>query len=82
MCSLTAGKLFPHTRAVTLLERTKSLLNERIEAGLNLREIADASGGSVPHEWLKKFNRGRIAKPGVDRIESLYNCLKKIRRPN
>lgn len=82
MGSLTRGKVFPHTRAVTLLERTKSLLAERVSAGFNLRQIADLTGGDVPHEWLKKFNRGEIEKPGVDRIELLYNCLKKIRVSN
>lgn len=61
-----------------LLERTQLLLSQRLDSGMNLREIAAASGGQVNHEWLKKFAAGKIDDPGVSKIQSLHDALEKI----
>lgn len=68
---------------MTLLERTKNLLLERQAAGISLQAIADASGGTVKHEWLKKFRYSKKLKSSsADRVEALHDCLKKIRVTN
>ncbi len=60
---------------MTLLERTKGLLAEALQAGVNARQIAETSAGAVNHEWLKKFIAGKIDDPGVSKIQSLHNHL-------
>jgi hypothetical protein len=60
---------------MTLLETTQQLLRERIAAGMKLREIVRASGGTVEREWLYRFARGEIESPGVKPIQSLHDCL-------
>jgi hypothetical protein len=75
MCSLTNGETFPHNRAMSLLEQTQTLLKRTLDAGTSLRQIAEECGGTVNHEWLKKFAAGKIEDPGVSRIESLFKHL-------
>ena len=63
----------------SLLRRTKTLLEGAKDAGVTLKEIADASDGAVVFEWLKKFALGKIDDPSVNRTEALHNCLVKLR---
>lgn len=63
---------------MTLLERTQLLLSQRLDAGMSLREIAIASGGTVNRDWLTKFAAGKIENPGVNSIQSLHDFLQKL----
>jgi hypothetical protein len=64
---------------MALLENTQKLLGEVIALGINSRQIAEESSGTVNHEWLKKFVAGKIDDPGVRRIESLAATLLAIK---
>jgi hypothetical protein len=64
---------------MALLETTQILLDRAVSAGFTHREIADASGGKVQLEWLRKFARGDIDNPGVLNIQSLHDCLKSLK---
>lgn len=73
--------------AMTLLERTQVLLNQRLPKGDDpreraqaLRAIAENSDDLVQLEWLKKFAAGKIENPGVVTIQSLHDCLQKSSR--
>lgn len=59
-----------------LLERTRNLLNRFDRKEKVLRDIADASGGKVPYEWLRKFARGDIPDPSVNKVQDLHDHLK------
>lgn len=64
---------------MSLLENTQKLLREQQERGTTLREIVGASDGAVEREWLYRFARGEIPNPGVKNIQSLHDCLKKLK---
>jgi hypothetical protein len=64
---------------MSLLESTKKLLDDQVRSGTKLREIAGASDGSVPLEWLYRFARDEIPNPGVKPIQSLHDCLKNFK---
>jgi hypothetical protein len=66
---------------MSLLESTQKLLDQ-VSANFTIREIADLSGGKVKFEWLRKFAEKEIADPGVTKIESLHEHLKKLNRAN
>ena len=80
---MTDEENFPHNGGMaetsSLLRKTISLLDGAKGAGISLKEIADASEGTVLFEWLKKFDLGKIADPSVNRTEALHNCLVKLR---
>jgi hypothetical protein len=63
---------------MTLLRSTRKLLQSAIKRGVKLREIAP-EGGSVDHEWLKKFRAGKIADPSVNRIQALHDRLTQMK---
>jgi hypothetical protein len=64
---------------MSLLDSTQKLLRESQKDGWKLREIALLSDGEVEREWLYRFARGEIPNPGVKNIQSLHDCLKKLK---
>lgn len=76
--ALTFGELFPQDTPMQLLERTQLLLSQRMDSGMTLRAIADASRGKVKYDWLKRFACGDIPNPGVTNVQTLHDCLIKI----
>lgn len=64
-----------------LLERTKVLLNRALKSGMTVKEIAKASGGAVPEEWLRKFRQKDkdgndvVDNPRVKFVQALYDQL-------
>lgn len=83
-CSVDTGECFPQDAGMTLLESTKDLLARAKGNGFNLREIAEMSGGAVEYAWLIKFAKEKknegIKNPGVNTIQSLHDCLLKLKR--
>lgn len=67
---------------MSLLERTQELLTKHLNAGMTLREISDLAGEELQFEWLRKFKRGKIPDPSVNRIQLLHDTLKTIRKNN
>jgi hypothetical protein len=59
---------------MTLLERTRNLLADEA-AKRSLRKIAAESGGRVEYDWLKRFAKGEINDPSVNRIQELHDDL-------
>lgn len=64
---------------MSLLESTLGLLRETQNRGVSLREIASSSDGDVEREWLYRLARGEIENPGVKSIQSLHDCLQKLK---
>jgi hypothetical protein len=64
---------------MSLLENTQELLKARLASGDSLRKIAEESGGTVDRDWLTKFAAGKVADPGVNRVQRLHDCLKNTR---
>lgn len=76
---MTLGELFPQYVGMTLLERTRDLL-EAAKADRSLRKIAGESGGRVEYDWLKRFAKGDISDPSVNRIQELHDYLRQAPR--
>jgi transcriptional regulator with XRE-family HTH domain len=66
-------------RQETLLDRTMRLLKKH-RATKSLREIAEASG--IDREYLKALVAGRIADPGILKIQKLHDWLDLYERAN
>lgn len=82
MCSLTNEEVFPHyVELMTLLEKTKTMLQALLDADISLRRIARDCGEGVDYEWLKKFSAGKIDDPSVNRIQILHDRLRSIKPP-
>ncbi len=64
---------------MALLETTHELLRSRIAAGVKIPEIVKASAGEIGREWLYKFAAGDIGNPGVNTVQSLHDCLAKLK---
>ena len=67
---------------MTLLESTRKLLDARLAAGIKPLEIVEAAGGKLKREWLYKFIAKDIENPGVTSVQTLHDCLQKIRPSN
>ena len=57
---------------MNLLEETLKLIDETAHSR---REICEMSGVDI--EWLNKVAQRRILDPGVNRLQKVYNALKK-----
>ena len=58
----------------TLRDKTLELLKNR-PAFITLEKIAEETG--LGSRWLSMFNNGRISKPSVNAIQTLYEYLTK-----
>jgi hypothetical protein len=67
---------------MSLLENTQTLLSRAMDRGLKVPDICNASDGAIDRDWLYRFARGDIPNPGVKNIQSLHDCLKKLKLTN
>ena len=57
---------------MNLLEETLKLIDETV---YSRREICEMAGVDI--EWLNKVAQRRILDPGVNRLQKVYDALKK-----
>jgi hypothetical protein len=60
---------------MSLLRTTQKLLERAVADDTSLRQLAEASEGSVEYEWLVKFAQGSVKDPGVNRVQALHDFL-------
>lgn len=67
---------------MTLLESTRDLLKLHQNSGKSLAAIHKQLGDAVNRNWFYKFASGEIEDPSVNKVQDLYDSLKKIRLAN
>jgi hypothetical protein len=67
---------------MTLLENTRALLERHKAMGKSLAAIHKELGESVNRNWFYKFASREIEDPSVNKVQALYESLKKIRKSN
>lgn len=67
---------------MTLLENTRDLLERHKATGKSLAAIHKELGEAVNRNWFYKFAAGDIDDPSVNKVQDLYDSLKKIRLSN
>lgn len=59
----------------TILDTTRGLLAQALKDGLRVKDISRMSRGHLEYEWIRKFARGEITDPGVQRLQMLHDLL-------
>lgn len=59
----------------TLLDKTRAMLAQALADGLRVKDLHRLSRGNLEYEWIRKFHRGEIPDPGVQRLQMLHDLL-------
>ena len=62
----------------SLQKETEELLRSRLDRGIRVSAIVALSGHRLAYEWVRKFSRGEIDDPSVNRVEFLNRLLKHL----